>query len=154
MVKAKEKTTVPIKLEGLCPTHARTDILVRDTETTIDEPLVRGGTNLGPSPTETMIAALAGCTNVISHKVAHKHGVEFQDFHVEVSCSFDRRGVLLEEEVDVPFDDVVIRIEVTTDADEAAMDKVKKDLPRFCAVSKVISQSGAKVTEVWTINRP
>jgi putative redox protein len=154
MATPKVKSTITMKLEGRCPTHARTDILVRDTETTIDEPEVRGGTNLGPSPTETMIGALAGCTNVIAHKVGHMHGVEFTAFHVAITCSFDRRGVLLEEEVDVPFDDIVIAIEATTDADDAALDKVKKDLPRFCPVSKVMSQSGSKVSEVWTINRP
>lgn len=154
MATPKTKTTITMKLEGRCPSHARTDILVRDTETTIDEPVERGGTNLGPAPTETMIGALAGCTNVIGHKVARKHGVEFTAFHVDITCSFDRRGVLLEEEVDVPFDDIEIHIEVTTDADDAAMDKVKKDLPRFCPVSKVMSQSGSKVTEIWTVNRP
>jgi len=149
----KAKTVVTMKLECSCPTHARTDVLVRDAELTIDEPVERGGTNLGPAPTETLMASLAGCTNVIAHKVARMHGVEFSDFHIDVVAQFDRRGVTLQEEIDKPFDNIQVLIEATTDADDELIDKVKADLPRFCPVSKVLRQAGSTVTDVWTINR-
>lgn len=154
MADAKAKTVVTLRVEGTCPSHSRTDILARDTELTIDEPEARGGTNLGPSPTETLLASLAGCTNVIAHKIAHKHGVEFQSCTVDVVSSFDRRGVTLQEEVEVPFADVQVLIAVTTDADDAAMAKVQSELPKFCPVSKVMRQAGSNVTDVWTVNRP
>ncbi len=154
MAEAKVKTVVKLRVEGTCPNHSRTDILARDTELTIDEPKERGGTNLGPSPTETMLAALAGCTSVISQKIAHKHGVEFTNVSVDVVSTFDRRGVTLQEQVDVPFEDVQVLIEVTTDADDATMDKIKTELPMFCPVSMVMRQSGSNVTDIWTINRP
>jgi len=154
MAEAKIKTTVKMRVEGTCPSHARTDILVRDTEMTIDEPTERGGSNLGPTPTETLLAALAGCTNVIAHKVAHKHGVEFQSFSVDVVADFDRRGVTLQEDIDVPFTDIQVLIAATTDAADADLEKVKTDLPKFCPVSKVMRQSGSKVTDVWTVTRP
>jgi len=38
---------VHMKLEGSSKSHSRTDILTRDVESVIDEPIVRGGTNLG-----------------------------------------------------------------------------------------------------------
>ena len=44
----KAKTMVQMTMPGTCPTHARTDITVRDVETVVDEPKDRGGTNLGP----------------------------------------------------------------------------------------------------------
>lgn len=154
MATPKMKTVVTMRLEGHCPSHSRTDIKVRDTGMTIDEPVERGGTNQGPSPTETLMSALAACTNVISHKVAAKHRVTFQGFQVDVVAKFDRRGVTLAEEIDVPFDDVEVRIEAITDADDAAMERVKDDLPRFCPVSKVLRQSGSTVTDIWTIKRP
>ena len=154
MAEAKVKTVVTLRVEGTCPSHSRTDILARDTEITIDEPEERGGTNLGPSPTETMLASLAGCSSVIAHKIAHKHGAKFQSCSVDVVATFDRRGVTLQEEVDVPFPDVQVLIEVTTDADDATMEKIKTELPMFCPVSKVIRQSGSQVSDVWTVNRP
>jgi putative redox protein len=152
MVTPKMKTVVTMRLEGHCPSHSRTDIRVRDTGLTIDEPVERGGTNQGPSPTETLMGALAGCTNVIAQKCAEKHGVAFKSIQVDIVSKFDRRGVTLMEEIDLPFDDIEVHITVTTDADAAAMDKVKTDLPKFCPVSKVMRQAGAKVTDIWTIN--
>jgi uncharacterized OsmC-like protein len=70
MVVVREKTTGTQRIHGNCPTHSRTEIAVRDVRTVIDEPKEREGTNMGPTPTETMVAALIACTNVISHKCA------------------------------------------------------------------------------------
>ena len=62
MVIVKEKTIVTQRIHGHCPTHARTEISTRDVKTIIDEPKERDGTNMGPSPTETLVAALIACT--------------------------------------------------------------------------------------------
>lgn len=154
MATPKPKTVVTTKLEGSCPSHARTDVMVRDTETVIDEPVERGGTNLAPSPTETALAALIGCTNVIANKVAKKHGVEFMAMHVALEARLDRRGVTLQEEIDVPFQSIRQFITVTTEADEALVAKVQEDLPKYCPISKLFREAGTVVTDEWTVNRP
>lgn len=154
MATPKPKMVVTMNLEASCPTHARTDVMVRDTETVIDEPIERGGTNLAPAPTETALAALAACTNVVGHKVAKKHGVEFQSMHVTLEARLDRRGVTLQEEIDVPFQSVRQIITITTDADEALIAKIQEDLPKYCPVSKLFRESGTVVTDEWTVNRP
>ena len=38
---------VHMKLDGSSKSHSRTDIITRDVESVIDEPIARGGTNLG-----------------------------------------------------------------------------------------------------------
>lgn len=154
MVAVKAKSVVKLKIEASCPTHSRTDVLVRDIDFTIDEPKERGGTNFGPSPTETMIAALTGCTNVITNKIAQARGLKIARIDIDAEASFDRRGVMLAEEVEVPFPDILLRINVTTDADPAAFDAVKRDLEKFCPVSKVIRKSGTKITEEWSFTKP
>ena len=67
MVVVREKTTVTQRIHGNCRP-------IRDgncrTRTVINEPKEREGTNMGPTPAETMVAALFACTNVISHKCA------------------------------------------------------------------------------------
>ena len=70
MVVVREKTTIMQRIHGNCPTHSRTEIAVRDVTTVIDEPKEREGLNMGPTPAETMVAALLACTNVISHECA------------------------------------------------------------------------------------
>lgn len=154
MVTIRPKTVVTLKVHGTCTTHARTDVSMRDINMTIDEPTDRGGTNEGPSPTETLLASLTGCTNRITHKVADANGVDIQDMSVDVEAKFDRRGTQLEEEINVPFPEITLKIDITTDADEASIEKVKTDLARFCPISKVIRQSGTKINEIWTVSRP
>ena len=153
MVTIKPKTVVTMKMHGACTTHARTDVSVRDIEVTIDEPAERGGSNLGPSPTETLMASLAGCTNRITHKIADAIGVDIKDMAVDVEAKFDRRGVELKEEIDVPFPEILLTIDMVTNADDALLERLKTDLARFCPISKVIRQSGTKITEVWNVSR-
>jgi putative redox protein len=154
MAVVKEKTVVTQRIHGDCPTHSRTEISTRDVRTTVDEPKERDGTNMGPTPTETMVAALIACTNVISHKCAKKHGVEFKSMSIDAESMLDRRGTQLLEEIEVPFPTIRLVINVTTDASEADIEKVKSDLPRFCPVSKVIRNSGTELEEVWNVTRP
>jgi len=154
MVVVKEKTTVTQRIHGNCPTHSRTEISVRDVRSIIDEPRERDGTNMGPTPTETMLAALIACTNVISHKCAKKHNVEFKAMSIDAESTFDRRGTQLLEEIEVPFPKIRLVINVTTDASEADIEKVKADLHRFCPVSTVVRNSGTDLEEVWSVMRP
>ena len=153
MVVIKEKTTVTQRIRGNCPTHSRTEISVRDVKAVIDEPKERDGTNMGPTPTETMVAALIACTNVISHKCARKHGVEFKTMSIDAESMLDRRGTQLMEEIEVPFPRIRLVINVTTDASEADVEKVKTDLRRFCPISKVVRNSGTELEEVWNVTR-
>jgi len=153
MANVKPKTIVRLKFDGACVSHARTDVSSRDLKVTIDEPVERGGTNRGPTPTETLMAALLGCTNVIAHKVAAAHGVHFNSMRLRIEADFDRRGVTRAEEIDVPFPRATLFIDVTTDADEASLAKVKRDLGKYCPLSKVVRQAGTELDEVWSVSR-
>jgi putative redox protein len=153
MVAIREKTTVIQRVRGDCPTHARTDVATRDVKTVIDEPKERDGSNMGLTPTETMVAALIGCTNVISHKCAKKHGVEFKAMSIAAESTLDRRGTQLLEEIEVPFPTIRLVINVTTDASEADVEKVKADLHRFCPIAKVVRNSGTRIEEIWNVTR-
>src|SRR5205807_6784566 len=153
MVTVKEKTTVTQRIQGNCPTHSRTEISVRDVRTMIDEPKEREGTNMGPTPTETMVAASIACTNVISHKCAKQHGVELKAMTIDADSTLDRRGTQLLEEIEVPFPKIRLVINVTTDASAADMEKVKADLHRFCPIAKVVRNSGTELEEVWNVTR-
>lgn len=151
MVTIREKTTITMKLNAKSESHSKSVINVRDIQSTIDEPVERGGTNEGPSPTETLMASLIGCTNVISTKIAHKMGVAFQLEDIKLSAKFNRLGVTLQEEVERPFDDIILDIDVKTDATQEQMEKIKTDLAKFCPIAKVIRGNGATITENWNI---
>jgi putative redox protein len=58
------------------------------------------------------------------------------------------------EEIEVPFPKIRLVVDVTTDASEAELEKVKADLHRFCPIAKVVRNSGTQLEEVWNVTRP
>ena len=150
-MRVKEKLQVVQRLHGDCVTHCRTRITVRDIDFTIDEPPERGGTNHGPAPTEALLASLIGCTSVIGHKCAATHGVRFDSMQIAAEATFDRRGVTLQEPVEIPFPRIRLTIRVRTDADAERLERVQRDLRRFCPVSAVLRRAGTQIEEVWQV---
>ena len=147
------KPAITMKMEGEANTHALTKMKVRDLSILTDEPVERGGTNNAPSPTETMLASLIGCTNVITQKIAAKHGIDVLRLKIVATAQFDRRGVSLEDEIKVPFPEIDLNIELTTRGDDADVAVLQMDLSKYCPISKILRESGTKINENWTINR-
>jgi len=145
----RQKTTIKIKLDGKGTSHSRSENTVRDLTCVIDEPVERGGTNEGQSPTETAFASLMGCTNVIGHKCASHLGIDIGNLHFDMEVDFDRRGVLLMEEVEVPF--VAIRLSVTADgpATQEELERVALETDKFCPIAKLYINSGTDLTVTW-----
>jgi putative redox protein len=99
------------------------------------------------------MGALIGCTNNIALKIAHHHGVEMTITGIEADVQFDRRGVLLEEDVAVPFPEVRLTIDVTTGASDRDIDEIQADLGKFYPVAKVLRAAGTNVIETWNVTR-
>ncbi len=152
MAEIKPKTVVDMNLKGTVESHARTRIATRDVSTIIDEPAVRGGTNMGLTPTDTLMAALIGCTNVISQRIAHNKGVELADLTIDVKAQFDRRGVSLEEAIAVPFPQITLTITGRSNATPQQLEEIKQDLTKYCPLSVVIRAAGTRIDEVWNIS--
>ena len=139
---------------GQSRSPARTEIDVRGMTLTIDEPPERGGANAGATPPETLLGALVGCTSRISHKIAAAHGFEIRDMSIAVEAAFDRRGVNLEKEVDIPFLNIEITIDLTTNASEGAIELLKTELRKFCPVSKMLRRAGTTITALPIVGEP
>lgn len=145
----KLKTTVRLRANSECPSHSLSNVAVRDLTFAIDEPTERGGTNLGPTPTETALGALIGCTNVIGHKCAHQLDIEIGTLTINASCEFDRRGVTLTEEIDVPFVSVTLDIVASGPASEEQLQAVGRETAKFCPLSKLFEAAGTTVVANW-----
>ena len=142
---------INMNLEGSSKSHARTDILARDVESVIDEPVARGGTNLGLTPTETLVAALIGCTNVISHRIIEKMGFKIFSMDIKAVTKFNRDGVGLIAEVEVPFPEERVKDDGVLEKFDVDLNEAKKQLSMFCPIAKVIRNSGTVIIENWKI---
>jgi len=145
----RQKTTIMMKVNSESPSHSLTNIKVRDVGFAIDEPVERGGTNLGPTPTETIVSALIGCTNVIGHKCAQSLDIDIGHLNIDVACEFDRRGVTLAEEIDVPFKKITMDVTYDGSASSADIERLVAEVAKFCPLSKVFKQAGTVIEETW-----
>ena len=144
------KNTVTLTASAECPSHSHAEVAVRDLTFSIDEPTARGGTNLGPTPTDTVIAALIGCTNVIGHKCAGKLGVDIGHLNIDAACQFDRRGVTLAEEIEVPFQSVTLTVVSDGAASVEELQQVAAETAKFCPLSKLFENAGSQLTVNWS----
>ena len=145
----RPKTTVKLRAKGDCPSHSLANVSVRDLVFAIDEPTERGGTNLGPTPTDTALAALIGCTNVIGHKCANRLSIDIGHLDISAVCEFDRRGVTLEEEIDVPFSKIELTIQTGSAVSESDLERLSSEVAKFCPLSKLFRQAGTVIDENW-----
>ena len=93
MAVVREKPLTQMTLYGAGQTHARAHVKVGVHEVVIDEPKSRGGTDMAPTPLETMIASLIGCTNVILNKIAERDRITVDALVVDAVAT-DRKSVV------------------------------------------------------------
>lgn len=145
----RQKMNVTLRASAECPTHSRTELKVRDVDFVVDEPFERDGTNLGPSPTETALSAFMGCTNTIGNKCAKSLGADIGHLSMEASCEFDRRGVTLAEEIDLPFTSLKLVVRAHGPAEQNELDRVAEETEKYCPLSKLFVAAGTKVEVIW-----
>ena len=143
------KTVVTYRTTATSKSHSLTEIPIRDLTTLVDEPVERGGTNLGITPTETALASLIACTNVIGHKCAHRLGVDLGQVTIDAECDFDRRGVLMEEEIDLPFPSATLTVHCKSSATQDELTQVGAETAKYCAIAKLFTAAGTDLTVNW-----
>jgi len=135
-----------------CPSHSLANVSVRDLSFSIDEPVERGGTNTGPTPTDTAVSALIGCTNVIAHKCANKLGVDIGHLSIDAKCYFNRGGVTLAEEVEVPFEKIVLSVKSdSAQLTQDQLDQVASETGKFCPLAKLFLNAGTEIEQTWQL---
>ena len=150
MVTVRKKELIRVELQAHCPTMSLTEVKVRGHSLVVDEPPFRHGTDVGPTPLETMLAALMSCTHVIAARIAHERGVRL-DFK-DMSCvgHLDHRGIDKEADVPVPFPRIDLAVKASTDMDEAALEDFMTELEARCPMSVILRQAGSKIEQNWT----
>ncbi len=145
----KMKTSVTLSIDATCHGHSVAQVRTRDLVQIIDEPVERHGTNLGFTPTDTALSALAGCTNTIGHKCAAKLGVDIGNLNISVKCRFNRLGVTLAEEIEVPFEEIDLVVVADGSATDDELQAVAAEVAKFCPLAKLFRGSGTVINETW-----
>jgi uncharacterized OsmC-like protein len=145
--------TAKMKIETNSLSHSSSEVKMGHHTLIMDEPEARGGTDRAMSPVQVYISSLMGCTNVITQKCAKSLDVKVDNMHINATAIFDRRGVTLTEPVDVPIIEIIMDIDVKTDATDEQWDEVIDYLHKFCPVGVAMKAAGTKITENWNLIR-
>ena len=151
MTTIKKKPIIRVELEGHCPTMSLTEVRVRKHSFVIDEPPYRHGTDVGPTPLETMLGALISCTNVISKRIAHEKNIDLQISRIGCVGHLDHRGIDMEADVPVPFPKIELTIEGTTSANSDEIAALRRELKIRCPMSVILTQAGSVIEESWNL---
>jgi putative redox protein len=147
----RQKPRVNRHSSAHCPTHSRTHFTSGEAHSIVDEPIERGGTNKGPAPTDTLIAALSGCTNVITHKIAYANDIHLDGMDIEIDWDFDTRGVQLIEEIDTPFTSITLKIVLKGNISPDQIIFLQTELKKYCPLAKLIRAAGTQLNEEWSV---
>lgn len=152
MPKVKEKPIWKFNVTGAHKSNTQSVATARGKSVVIDEPILRGGTDEGPMPVEYVFMGLVGCTHVISNKLAAANGIEFTSMDIDIAVTMDSHGTRLINPIDVPFPSVTLNINAEYKGPREGAVKVSEVLREYCAVSKMLQESGTVVVENWTLN--
>ena len=108
----------------------------------VDEPPNLGGTDDGANPVEYVLAALAGCLNVVGNMVAKEMGFELKSLSFDVEGELDPAGFMgKSKDVRPGYQEILVKAHVETDADEQTLNKWLETIESRCPVSENLSNT-------------
>lgn len=114
----------------------KTVITARGFKIIVDESKDFGGTDGGANPVEYMLAALAGCLNVVSHMVAKEMGFELRGVEIDLSGDLDPAKLFGENvQTRAGYKQITVRIKPNCDANKETLTEWLNTIEERCPVS-------------------
>lgn len=120
----------------------KTTVKARNFSMVIDEPPSLGGKDEGANPVEFVLAALAGCLNVMGNVLANEMGIKLNSYKINISGSLDPAFLFGKTtEGRAGYKEVVAELDVDSDADAETLAKWVEAVESRCPVSDNLSNS-------------
>jgi len=113
-------------------------VQVRDYEIHVDEPAPMGGDGFAPSPLETLLAAVAGCTETTWVLASSIFDLAVDNVEVKVEGSIDRR-YMQDPSVPARLQSIRITSRVTTSEPQEKMERIYGRLQQMFPVAGSLS---------------
>jgi uncharacterized OsmC-like protein len=130
------------KVKARSESPARTVVSARGFTIVVDEPPELGGTDHGANPVEYVLAALAGCLNVVGHLVARELGFAIRSLEIDISGTLNPARLLNQPTDDrAGYKQIAATLRVDSDADEATLVKWLRIVESRCPVSDNLARA-------------
>ena len=124
------------QIKGVSESPARIKVKARHFNIIVDEPQNLGGDDKGASPVEYVLAALAGCLNVVGFLVAKEMGFEIRSFEVDIEGELNPAKFMgKSNEPRAGYENIKATMKVDTDADEETLGEWLRVVEERCPVS-------------------
>ena len=133
-------TSIKFGVTAKSENDTKTIVETRGFKMTIDEPENMGGTNAGANPVEYVLAALAGCLNVVGHLVARDMGFKLNSLELAVEGDLDPAkfsGKSMDGRAG--YSEIRVTLKPDSNMDKDTLDKWIKTVESRCPVSDNIS---------------
>ena len=135
-----DKSRLVFKTSSQLEGRFRSDVKIRDHVLTIDEPTTIGGSDLGPSPVEVVLAALGSCQEITYRAYATALGIELDAVSVTIEGDIDFRGFFgVDDSVRPGYDDIRAVVKITSDAPADQLEKLREVVNAHCPVLDMLT---------------
>lgn len=102
----------------------------------MDQPKSAAGQDLGPTPLEAILAAVAGCFGTIGRFIAHQQKIELRGMRFEIEADYDPAGLLGHDPAVRPgFQELRIKVDIDADLDRAGKQALLEQIEQRCPVA-------------------
>jgi putative redox protein len=134
------KARVTLRSDSTLQAGFHSQARLRSHQIDIDEPKGIGGTDLGASPVELVLAALGSCQEITYRAFATALGIPLDGVAVSVEGDIDFRGFFaIDETVRPGFSALRVTVNLTTSASQAQVDTLVAAVNRHCPVLDMLS---------------
>lgn len=115
---------------------AKTTVRARNFEIIVDEPESLGGTDVAPNPVEYVLAAFAGCLNVVGCMIAKEMGFTIEDLQIDISGNLNPAKLMGKSDADrAGYKNIEVIMKPVCDADESTLQEWLQKVKSRCPVS-------------------
>lgn len=140
-------------VEGESLTATRFDATARQFSILVDEPPALGGEDLGANPVEYLLAAYAGCINVVAHLTARELGIHVIKLSISVSGDLNPGRFLgLSDEERAGFKHIEVKFLPITDATPELLQKWVETIKRRCPINDNLASPTPLSFNVVSVN--
>lgn len=114
----------------------KTVVRARKFQIVIDEPPTLGGNDEGANPVEYLIAAYAGCINVMGHLIAKEMEMDLQGIKIDISGNLNPDKLFGKSEEDrAGYKSIQVKVKPDTTASPEVLEKWLEQVCDRCPVS-------------------
>jgi len=135
-------TDLKFRIKACSENATKTVVKARGFELIVDEPVDLGGTDEGANPVEFLLAAYAGCINVMAHVIAKEMGIKLNGIKIDLSGNLNPAKLFGQETDDrAGYKQIKANIKADTDANKDQIEILKQSIIDRCPVGDNIKNT-------------